>query len=259
MWDFGLSQQWISRSQSFGMSRCIVWHIAASISDGSAASLKTDAANSLKWWQSFTRLQCQFPENHKLKQTRSLWMNSGPKINVCLFIHDSSGTMEMQKEAKKKDTWMEPCQLLFIGGSLFWLLLYCLCPVPVVLTHSSRGVPSQETSCSKWCTVWWEGRTVGHAPPCTVHSGTLASHHSPRSTAYTCHSFCLAGHLVEHGTCAVVRQWSWEMVVEKCGTVVTQKLGTVVKQKLRTVVKQKYEWVMKQKYGGEAEFWGHRG
>lgn len=154
--------------------------------------------------------------------------SKGECVCLCLFIHDSSGTMQMHKPAdKKKYTWMEPCWLLlFIGASLVWLLLYCLCPVPVVLTHSSHGVPLQETSCSEWCRVWWAGRTVGHAPPCTVHSETSASHHSPHSTVYIYHNSCLAGHLVKkkkYGTVAkqecepVMKQWSWEMVVDKYG------------------------------------------
>jgi hypothetical protein len=76
-----------------------------------------------------------------------------------------------------------------------WLLLYCLCPEPVVLTHSYHGVPLRGTSCSRWCTEWWAGRIVGRAPPCTARSGTAATHHSPRSIEYTCHSSCLAGRL----------------------------------------------------------------
>jgi len=157
-------------------------------------------------------------------------MNSGPRMNVCVCVCSPTTVLELRicrNQRGEKNTWMEPCQLLlFIGASLIWLLLYCLCPVPVVLTHSSHGVPLQETSCSEWCRVWWAGRTVGHAPPYTVHSETSASHHSPHSTVYICHNSCLAGHLVKkkkYGTVVkqecvpVKKQWKWEMVVDKYG------------------------------------------
>ena len=145
---------------------------------------------------------------------------------------------------------MEPCWLLlFICASWIWLLLYCLCPVPVVLTHSYHGVPSQETSCSEWCTVWWADQTMGRAPLYTVHSGTLASHHSPHSTAYTCHSSGPAGHLE-----TVVKKKKKKKKQLKNTEQQLNKLGIVVKQKLETVVKQKcvsHETVKLQNCGRE--------
>lgn len=98
---------------------------------------------------------------------------------------------EVWENVQAEPWWM----FLFTGASLMWLLLYCLCPVPVVLTHSYHGVPLRGTSCSGWYTVWWASQTVGRVPPCRVHSGTAASHHSPHSTECTYHSSCLASHL----------------------------------------------------------------
>lgn len=143
-------------------------------------------------------------------QRGGLWVVLGPQVNVMFLNWKNSCWFKILKvHSKAKERHVNGVMLsdvgvlLFIAASLMWLLLYCLCPVPVVLTHSYHGVPLRGTSCSGWCTGWWASRTVGHAPPYTAHSGTAATRHSPRSTVCTCHSSCLAGHL----------QWWWNRKV----------------------------------------------
>jgi hypothetical protein len=89
-------------------------------------------------------------------------MNSGPKINVCLFIHDSSGTMEMQKEAKKKKTpeWSHAscCYLLVevYFGSYFIAYVQCLSywPTHPVVFHRKKHRVQNDAQCDEKVEQW---------------------------------------------------------------------------------------------------------